>query len=168
MRRVIIACVGLIVAVGAQSAERGSSGKASAAPPTKSAGPRSERAALPPRDLPIEPRHGLLAAPGAAPDALGPSRLGPSAPRTVAPSYGESAPREPRGGTISSTWHSGDRVRSPSSADVRLARQQEAPDLEFVAEAQGGARGQPAAVPARTQAPHEGPARPEARRSESK
>jgi hypothetical protein len=163
MWRVIIAWAVLVAAVpGAQVEARGSGGKASAAPPTKSAGPRSELAERPPRDMPIEPRHGLLAAPGAAPDALGPSRLEPGAPRAVAPSYGESAPRESRGGT----WQSGDRVRSPNSADVRLARQQEAPDLEFVGEARGGARGQAAPVPARTQAPREGPARQEARRSE--
>ena len=29
-------------------------------------------------------------------------------------------------------WRSGDRVRSASSADVRAARQQQAPDLEWV------------------------------------
>jgi hypothetical protein len=110
---------------------RGSSGNTRAAPETKSAGAASERSAEPERDLPIEPRHGIFGAPGAANDAYGPSRLGAGSPRTTLPSYGERAEGE---GRSYEAWQSGDRVRSPSSADVRLARRQDAPDLEFAEE----------------------------------
>jgi hypothetical protein len=88
----------------------------------------------------ILPRHGMFGAPGAAPDALGPSRLGPPAVSPGRGSYGELATssEEP-----SSSWRSGDRVRSLSSADVRAARQQQAPDLEWASGASGPARPQP-------------------------
>jgi hypothetical protein len=123
---------------------RGAEGRATAPPPTKSAG--DERAVRPARDAPIDPRHGLLGAPGAAPDPDPASRLGAAAPPSG--SYGEAARAGRGSGAISSTWHSGDRVRSADSADVRLARQQEAPDLEFVDGAQGGRSApQGAAVP---------------------
>ncbi len=80
------------------------------------------------RELPILPQHGLFGAPGAAQDALGPSRLGPRAESPVRGSYGEAARST---GETYSAWKSGDRVRSASSADVRAARQQQAPDLEW-------------------------------------
>jgi hypothetical protein len=143
LRHSIFIAAALAVAAPCLAQSRGSAGTSDAAPRTKDAGPRQESAQEPGGTLPIEPRHGLLGAPGAAPDADGPSRLGREAPTTAAPSYGE-APA-PIGGalgrTMSRTWQSGDRVRSPSSADVRLARLQEAPDIERPADdRQGEAR----------------------------
>jgi hypothetical protein len=126
---------GLVVLLAArvEATGSGSSGRATAAPPTKSAGPAREEALLPGHDAPAEPPHGILGAPGSAPDAYGPTRLGYDA-RGTPSSMGASAVT----GAASSTWQSGDRVRSQTSADVRQARQQQAPDLEFVG---AGARG---------------------------
>ncbi len=101
-------------------------------PVTKDAGPPEEKALVRARDEPYEPRHGLFGAPGAAPDAAGPSRLGPLSERAWSPSYGENE-QGPAAGESYATWKSGARIRSWSSADVRSARQQQAPDLEWVA-----------------------------------
>ncbi len=116
-------------------------------PSTRSAGPAEESAYAPTGDLPLSPRHGMMGAPGAAPDAYGPSRLGAHGEGLVAPSPGvarsPSGPEEVTGG-----WRAGDRVRSASSADVRAARQQQAPDLEWAssrAPAQPGVEPQAAA-----------------------
>ncbi|MFL5261461.1 MAG: hypothetical protein ACJ79L_03510 [Anaeromyxobacteraceae bacterium] len=127
--------------VEAEAVGPGASGRATAAPVTKSAGPALEQAQLPGRDAPAEPRHGILGAPGSAPDAYGPTRLGYDA-RGTPSSMGASAPGASSAGSAASTWHSGDRVRSQTSADVRQARQQQAPDLEFVAAGAKGADAQ--------------------------
>jgi hypothetical protein len=112
-RRGIATALALVAAVRAEGGSRGSNGTASTAPATKSAGAAAETAELPGRDGPIEPRHGILGAPV----------------ESVA--------------TAPPTWRSGDRVRSRSSADVRQARQQQAPDLEFVGAADAKAQGAP-------------------------
>lgn len=125
--------VGLFVWLAASpaAAQRLGTGTAHAspvtAPPTRN-GASLEAGARPAPDLPLAPRHGMLGAPGAAQDALGPSRLGGHGERSARSSYGESAPGT---GEAYSSWHSGDRVRSSSSTDVRGARQQQAPDLEW-------------------------------------
>jgi hypothetical protein len=134
--RGIAAALVVLAGARAQAVGPGASGRATAAPPTKSAGTAAEQAQLPGRDAPVEPRHGMLGAPGGAPDAYGPTRLGYDA-RGTASSTGANAPGASVG-SASSTWQSGDRVRSQTSADVRQARQQQAPDLEFVG---GGAKG---------------------------
>jgi hypothetical protein len=122
------------------------SGRASSTPPTtKDLGPASESATRPSRDLPLEPRHGFFGAPGAAGDQEGPSRLGRHGASPVAPSYGEAA-RQGAGAEPQEAWRAGDRVRSPSSADVRAARQQQAPDLEWASAAGGSAPQQPYGV----------------------
>jgi hypothetical protein len=100
---------------------------ATALPAVTGAGPREERADLPGRDLPIEPRHGLLGAPGAALDRMGSSRLGPSAPLGRRISYGQLPPGAPLFDTPS-----GDLIRSWSSSDVREARKELAPDVQIV------------------------------------
>ena len=98
------------------------SGKSSAAPPpTKSRGIAPERAGMPGTDPLIEPRHGLPGAPGAALDSAGSSRLGAPSDRIAGATE------------MPSSWNSGDRIRSWTSDDVRAARQQEAPDLEWAA-----------------------------------
>lgn len=127
--RTWVAVGALAVAGSADAQSRGSAGSPFTSPVTKSAGGAAERANQGERELPIEPRHGVLASPGSAPDAYGPTRLGPDAARPSAPMYGEAAKGDT--GTVSSTWHSGDRIRSYTSADVRSARQQQAPDLEI-------------------------------------
>jgi hypothetical protein len=100
-------------------------------PPTKSTGPTAEQAASlqvqPPR---FERGLGLLGAAGAASDYQGPWRLGGYGRSTfppIAPSYGEAA----GGSSPFEAWRSGDVVRSTSAADVRAARMQQAPDLEW-------------------------------------
>ncbi|HUK65562.1 MAG TPA: hypothetical protein VLV17_01955 [Anaeromyxobacteraceae bacterium] len=129
--RLALACVVSILAfpssIYAQAESTGAgSGRNAATPPvTKSAGPPREEAHLPARDLPLEPRHGMLGAPGSAVDGEGPSRLGSHSDRSTAPSYGEGGPAGP------GWWRSGDRARSASSADVRAARREQAPDLEW-------------------------------------
>ena len=133
---------GILAASQADAQHLGSgSGKSSVTPPvTKSRGTASERAELPSGDLPIEPRHGMLGAPGAAQDPAGPSRLGGHAERAARPFYGESAEAGASGGETHEAWKSGDLVRSWTSADVRASRQQQAPDLEW-ASARGTAPG---------------------------
>lgn len=108
-------------AAGAQRVGEGSGKSAVTPPPTKSYGVAAERPEMPTSDPLLLPRHGLLGAPGAALDAAGPSRLG--APSDRVATVGE----------MPDAWRSGDRVRSASSADVRAARQQQAPDLEWAA-----------------------------------
>lgn len=103
----------------AQRIGTGSGRSSVTAPATKSAGVAAERAEMPATDPLILPRHGLLGAPGAALDAAGPSRLGAPSDRIAIV------------GEMPDSWRSGDRVRSASSADVRAARQQQAPDLEW-------------------------------------
>ncbi|HEX9290850.1 MAG TPA: hypothetical protein VF904_15125 [Anaeromyxobacteraceae bacterium] len=144
-RRIAVALALALVAAPARAQHKGSgSGQAPAttAPVTKTVGPSVERAELPARDLPIEPRHGLLGAPGAARDAAGPSRLGPHADRATLPSYGEAAQQGSGGGTTHETWKSGDRIRSWTSADVRAARGQQAPDLEWASAGGGSSNAQ--------------------------
>ncbi len=114
----------------AQRRGEGSGRSPDTAPATKSAGPPEEQALRTPTDLPVLPPHGMLGAPGAAQDALGPSRLGAHADSPTAPSYGESA-RLGATGEVYQGWKSGDRVRSLNSGDVRAARQEQAPDLEW-------------------------------------
>ncbi len=129
----------LLVAVPAAAQRRGTGltrGSAAAPPPTQNSGDTaasvSSTGAV--HELPILPQHGFFGAPGAAQDALGPSRLGPRAESPVRGSYGEAAPST---GETYSAWKSGDRVRSASSADVRGARQQQAPDLEWASAGAG-------------------------------
>jgi hypothetical protein len=147
-----LACA--LAAGGAAADTRGSGSRwpSTTTLPTKNAGTGEERAELPARDLPIEPSHGLLGAPGAAPDQAGPSRLGPRSPEVArgaeAPEVYQPATDQPA--QAYGTWKSGDRVRSASSADVRSARGQQAPDLEWASTRgaaapgpQPGARAQP-------------------------
>ncbi len=131
-KRALAIPVTLLLAVSAHAQERGGgSGRSSATPPvTKSEGPAEERALQPARQLPIAPRHGLLGAPGAAPDASGSSRLGPGAIDLTIGEY------RPAGPLI--TRPSGDRIRSWSSADVRETRRQQAPDIEREPAPRGG------------------------------
>ena len=117
----------------------GTGRSASTAPVTRSDETTSDAARLPARDLPIDPRHGLLGAPGAALDSDGPSRLGGHAERAQRSSYGEAA----QGADIPDSWRSGDLARSKSSADVRAARQQQAPDLEWAGQGSGPPQKQP-------------------------
>ncbi|GEJ55391.1 hypothetical protein [Anaeromyxobacter diazotrophicus] len=111
-------------------------------PATKSAGPEAERAASaqqqPPR---FERGLGMLGAAGAAPDRRGELRLGGfgrlRAPSAAA-SYGEAA--SAGGGASYQAWKSGDQVRSTSAADVRSARVQQAPELEWAGGQAGASR----------------------------
>lgn len=124
-----LAALALLLASGAARGDdlttgTGTGQNAATPPATKSDGPSYERAHLPARDLPLSPKHGMLGAPGGGGDAEGPSRLGAHAESPTKPSYGEEV-SEP------DLWRSGDLARSPSSADVRAARKQEAPDLEW-------------------------------------
>jgi len=131
MRRDVLIACSLALASPAGAQPRGSSGEATSSLPAREEGERLERSVEPARELPADPSHGILGAPGAAPDAFGPDRLGPHA----------------RLGVASAPWRSGDRARSPDSADVRAARVQVAPDIE-----QGTAQGSDASnrsVPAK-------------------
>ena len=129
-----IALVAALAAAGAGAQQGMGSGKSSVTPPpTKDDGRTAERSEAPISDPLMEPRHGLLGAPGAALDWAGPSRLGAPADRVRAQA------------DVPDSWRAGDRVRSATSADVRAARQQQAPDLEWAAP--GGATA-PEAKPA--------------------
>ncbi len=131
LRAIVILAAGLAAAPALAQRVGSGSGKSSVtAPPTKSSGVARERAEMPGDDPLVEPRHGLLGAPGAALDGSGPSRLG-------APSDRLSMEAD-----LPSTWRSGDIVRSRNSADVRAARQQQAPDLEWAASTSAGSGGQ--------------------------
>ncbi|HTT72076.1 MAG TPA: hypothetical protein VMG32_12710 [Anaeromyxobacteraceae bacterium] len=111
-------------------------GRNAATPPaTKSDGPAYELAHLPAKDLPLTPPHGMLGAPGGGGDAEGPTRLGAHSESPAVPSYGEEVSEPDR-------WRSGDLARSPSSADVRAARQEQAPDLEWASGSESPAKGQ--------------------------
>ena len=129
---------------------RGSGADSTTPPVTKSSGGAQESATLGgARDQPFSPRLGLLGAPGAAQDSGGPERLGGHGERSYRPSFGEAAAPGGSGGESYEPWKSGDRVRSASSADVRAARQQQAPDLEWAPPPDAGpgadARGEPQA-----------------------
>ena len=112
----------LLTATVARARGVGGTGESSVTPPRTSDSAVLERAVRPAHDLPLATAHGMMGAPGAGQDSLGPSRLGQHGERP--------APGHP--------WHSGDRVRSPTSSDVRATRQQQAPDLEW-ADASGRA-----------------------------
>jgi hypothetical protein len=109
-------------AAGASAQGSGGRGQATKAAPTKDSGKAPDRSA-PSHELPAQTQRGLLGAPEAAPDAAGALRLGVTTPLPVKPGGGA--------GESYQTWQSGDRVRSLSSADVRAARVQQAPDLEW-------------------------------------
>src|SRR5690242_6183293 len=108
---------GLLAASLAEARGTGS-GKSSATPPaTKGSGSGTERALLPPRPPSFEPRPGYLGGMGAAQEPGGP--LGPS---------GDLA----RPAVVDVTQRpAGDAIRSWSASDVRAARVQQAPDLEW-------------------------------------
>ena len=128
----------------AQVRGSGSGALSDTLPVTRGSGTAPEQAQLPIRDSQIVPRHGVLGAPGGAPDAHGGSGA---------------ALRAGAGAEPGPEWTAGDRVRSISSAEVRAARVQQAPDLEWgeSAAASAGpavppptpARAAPAAKPAR-------------------
>jgi hypothetical protein len=124
---------------------RGTGRDSTTSPPTRSAGTAAESAGLAAHDLPFSPRRGLMGAPGAAPDEAGPARLGGHGERSWRPSFGESAQPGPGGGEAYEPWKSGDRIRSWTSADVRAARVQQAPDLEWAPSGgkPSGTRGEP-------------------------
>ncbi|HET9598630.1 MAG TPA: hypothetical protein VFP65_23840 [Anaeromyxobacteraceae bacterium] len=135
MRRRLLTAT-LAAALAGTAAARGTGTGASSATygPSRGAGGTAEQAQLPLRDSEMVPRHGVLGAPGAAPDALGGSRLGR---RDLDPLQ--------NAGEGNATWTAGDRVRSVSSADVRAARVQQAPELEWAGTGGASAR---AAAPA--------------------
>ena len=125
---------GWAASAGAQARGGGVGWTGGPPPVTKSTGPDAERAASPLQPPPqFERGLGMLGAAGAAPDHRGGLRLGGfgrSYAPSVAPSYGEAA--QPSSSVASyEAWKSGDRVRSTSAADVRAARGQQAPDLEW-------------------------------------
>lgn len=122
-----VAAFPLALSAAAETRGRGSGLPSTTPPATRSQGAKLERDEARPRGQPSSPARGILGAPGAAPDALGPSRLGPyGAPP---PPYGAAATGSD---PVHSSWISGDRARSASSADVRAARRLVAPDLEIV------------------------------------
>jgi hypothetical protein len=116
------------------AAARGSgSGEPAWTPPeTKSAGPAAEASHSRSRGTDFERGLGLFGGYGAAKDSLGPWRLGRYGGSSTSPSYGEAAQRGSGGGTTYEAWKSGDLVRSTSAGDVRAARMQQAPDLEWL------------------------------------
>jgi hypothetical protein len=130
-----LATAGWVSLAGAQSRGGGEGLTGGNPPPTKNAGPEAERASLlQQRDPRFERGLGLLGAAGAATDRRSAWRL-EGLPRpygtSVAPSYGEAAQQASGGGQSYEKWKSGDLVRSTSAADVRSARLQQAPDLEW-------------------------------------
>lgn len=120
-------------AAGAQARGAGLGWTGGGPPATKSSGPSGERASsLQQRPPQFDRRHGMLGAAGAAPDQQGEQRLGGFRGHASAPSYGEAARQASGGGEYAyDAWRSGDLVRSTSAADVRAARVQQAPDLEW-------------------------------------
>jgi hypothetical protein len=154
-RRLVLASVAAALAGMAAARGTGTGAPSVTYSPTRSSGGAAERAQLPLRDSEMLPRHGVLGAPGAAPDALGGSRLGR---RDLDPLQG--------GGEASPTWTAGDRVRSLSSADVRAARVQQAPELEWAGG--GGAPPSPATAAAPTRERGAAPAQPPAQASKPK
>ena len=114
--------VGVFVASAAAARGTGS-GKSSTTPPvTKSSGVAMERAATPPRPPNFEARPGYLGGLGAAQEIGGP--LGPRGD-LARKAYQSEATVQP----------AGDVIRSWSSSDVRAARVQQAPDLEWASAA---------------------------------
>ena len=116
---------GLLLAGGAAAQARGvGSGRSSVTQPaTKGEGPAAERASMRPLPPTFDPRPGYLGGMGAAQERGGP--LGPRA--DLALPHREAAQARP-----------GDALRSWSSNDVRAARVQQAPDLEWAVEAAPG------------------------------
>ena len=104
----VVLVTGLMGHAEAQTKGSGSGKFSFTPPPTKGEGAVYERTQLRPLDLD--------AAPGRP-------------PRAIAPSYGDDG--QPDWGDSSRTRRSGDTVRSLTSADVRAARQEQAPDLEW-------------------------------------
>ncbi len=121
----------LLVASAAAAQARGmGSDKSSVTPPvTKSGGPDAERAAMPSRPPSFDPRPGYMGGLGAALERGGP--LGPRSELAKKPSHREAAQPGSGGGESYQTWKSGDIIRSWSANDVRAARVQQAPDLEW-------------------------------------
>jgi len=131
--RWLLGLVALLAASAAQARGTGS-GKSSVTPPaTKSSGPAAERAAMPSRPPNFDPRPGYLGGMGAAHELGGP--LGPRTDLAPKPSYGEAGQEASSGADSHPTWRSGDAVRSWSANDVRAARVQQAPDLEWASAA---------------------------------
>lgn len=126
--RILAGLAVTLLTASAQARGIGATGESSVTPARTSDSAVLERGVRPAHDLPLAPTHGMMGAPGAGQDSLGPSRLGQHGERPTLRSYGEAAPGT---GDSYAAWHSGDRVRSPTSADVRAARQQQAPDLEW-------------------------------------
>jgi hypothetical protein len=121
-----LAGVGGLLLAGAASAQaRGiGSGRSSVTQPaTKGESPAAEQASMRPLPPSFDPRPGYLGGMGAAHEPGGP--LGPRA--DLAPAHLEAAQARP-----------GDALRSWSSSDVRAARVQQAPDLEWAVEASAG------------------------------
>jgi hypothetical protein len=147
MRILVAALVSALAGAAlAQGRGSGSGGPSDALPVTRGSGAAPEQAQLPMRESAMSPPHGVLGAPGSAPDAYGGSRLGRRDPELQI----DQGPR----------WTAGDRVRSLSSADVRAARAQAAPDLEW-----GPSSAPPAAAAAPGASPAATPARlPKAKR----
>jgi hypothetical protein len=116
---------GVLLASAASAQARGmGSGRSSATQPaTKGEGAAAERASMRPLPPSFDPRPGYLGGMGAAHERGGP--LGPRADLTPPPL--EAAQARP-----------GEALRSWSSSDVRAARVQQAPDLEWAVEAASG------------------------------
>ena len=115
-----VAGVLLAGAAAAQARGMGSGRSSVTQPATKGEGPAAERASMRPLPPSFDPRPGYLGGMGAARESGGP--LGPRA--DLAPPHLEAAQARP-----------GDALRSWSSNDVRAARGQQAPDLEWAVEA---------------------------------
>ncbi|HEX7488301.1 MAG TPA: hypothetical protein VF341_05305 [Anaeromyxobacteraceae bacterium] len=115
---------GLLLAGAAAAQARGTgSGRSSVTQPaTKGAGPAAERASMRPLPPSFDPRPGYMGGMGAAQERGGP--LGPRA--DLAPPLEAARARQ------------GEALRSWSSNDVRAARVQQAPDLNWVVEAAPG------------------------------
>ena len=118
-----VAGVLLAGAAAAQARGMGSGRSSVTQPATKGEGPAAERASMRPLPPSFDPRPGYLGGMGAARESGGP--LGPRA--DLAPPHLEAAQARP-----------GDALRSWSSNDVRAARGQQAPDLEWAVEAAPG------------------------------
>ncbi len=123
----------------AQTRGSGTTWDSAAPSPTRNEPPATKASRPPSEGKSFDDRRGLLGAPGAGQDKLGGSRLGVRA---------EVQPIPPEG-----SWVAGDRTRSLSSADVRAARAEQAPDLEWVTaqgtEGQGAAPSERVAEPGR-------------------
>ena len=117
-RRWLVGVAGVFLASAAAARGVGS-GKSSTTPPaTKNGGAAMERDAKPPRPPDFDPRPGYLGGMGAAQERGGP--LGPRGDLAQKPSQAQAAVQP-----------AGDVIRSWSSSDVRAARVQQAPDLNW-------------------------------------